>query len=112
MSTKTIVVTRPNGQARQLIEVLTRSIEQSGVAKRSLPEIVSLPLLTIVPKTDDALADHIATALKDADLAISVFAYVFHKCHVILLWIRWCRLVLDLEVLEPVPVLLLRQEKP
>ena len=72
MSTKTIVVTRPNGQARQLIEVLTRSIEQSGVAKRSLPEIVSLPLLTIVPKADDALADHIATALKDADLAIFV----------------------------------------
>jgi len=72
MSTKTIVVTRPSGQARQLIEVLTSSIEQSGVAKRSLPEIVSLPLLTIVPKTDDQLADHIATILKDADLAIFV----------------------------------------
>ena len=72
MSTKTIVVTRPSGQARQLIEVLTSSIEQSGVAKRSLPEIVSLPLLTIVPKTDEQLADHIATTLKDADLAIFV----------------------------------------
>ena len=72
MSTKTIVVTRTSGQARQLIEVLTSSIEQSGVAKRSLPEIVSLPLLTIVPKADHSLADHIATTLKDADLAIFV----------------------------------------
>ena len=72
MSTKTIVVTRPSGQARQLIEVLTSSIEQSGIAKRSLPEIVSLPLLTIVPKADHSLADHIATTLKDADLAIFV----------------------------------------
>ena len=72
MSTKTIVITRPSGQARQLIEVLTNSIEQSGVAKRSLPEIVSLPLLTIVPKTDEQLADRIATVLKDADLAIFV----------------------------------------
>lgn len=72
MSTKTIVVTRPSGQARQLIEVLSGAIEASGVAQRSLPEIVSLPLLTIVPKADDHLADHIATILKDADLAIFV----------------------------------------
>ena len=72
MSTKTIVVTRPSAQARQLIEVLTKSIEQSGVANRSLPEIVSLPLLTVVPKADHSLADHIATTLKDADLAIFV----------------------------------------
>ena len=47
MSAKTIIVTRPSGQARQLIEVLTRTIEFSGVAKRSFPEILSLPLLTI-----------------------------------------------------------------
>lgn len=72
MSTKTIVVTRPSGQARQLIEVLTRAIEASGVGKRSLPEILSLPLLTIVPKSDENLADHIATVLSDADLAIFV----------------------------------------
>lgn len=72
MSTKTIVVTRPSGQARQLIEVLTRAIEASGVGKRSLPEILSLPLLTIVPKSDEHLADHIATALNNADLAIFV----------------------------------------
>ena len=72
MSAKTIIVTRPSGQARQLIEVLTRTIEFSGVAKRSFPEILSLPLLTIVPKTDEALADQIASALKNADLAIFV----------------------------------------
>ncbi|BDT75581.1 uroporphyrinogen-III synthase [Polynucleobacter sp. KF022] len=72
MSTKTIIVTRPSGQARQLIEVLTRAIEASGVGKRSLPEILSLPLLTIVPKSDEHLADHIATVLSDADLAIFV----------------------------------------
>jgi uroporphyrinogen-III synthase len=72
MSAKTIIITRPSGQARQLIEVLTQSIEKSGVAKRSLPEIVSLPLLTIVPKTDASLADHIASVLRDTDLAIFV----------------------------------------
>ena len=72
MSTKTIVITRPSGQARQLIEVLTHAIEKSGVAKRAFPEILSLPLLTIVPKDNLALADHIASALKDADLAIFV----------------------------------------
>ncbi|WP_114689876.1 uroporphyrinogen-III synthase [Polynucleobacter necessarius] len=72
MSTKTIIVTRPSGQARQLVEVLTRAIEANGVAKRSLPEILSLPLLTIVPKSDEHLADHIATVLSDADLTIFV----------------------------------------
>ena len=72
MSTKTIVITRPSGQARQLIEVLTQAIEKSGVAKRTFPEILSLPLLTIVPKDNLALADHIASALKDVDLAIFV----------------------------------------
>jgi len=72
MSTKTIIVTRPSGQARQLIELLTHAIDNSGVARRSLPEIVSLPLLTIVPKADAVLADHIASVLKDADLAIFV----------------------------------------
>jgi len=72
MTTKTIIVTRPSGQARQLIEVLTSAIEKSGVANRSLPEILSLPLLTIVPKTDEALAEHIATVLNEVDLAIFV----------------------------------------
>ncbi|MBU3583286.1 uroporphyrinogen-III synthase [Polynucleobacter sp. 15G-AUS-farblos] len=72
MSAKTIIVTRPSGQARQLIEVLSQAVENSGVAKRGFPEIISLPLLTIVPKADAALADHIASVLRDADLAIFV----------------------------------------
>jgi len=72
MSAKTIIVTRPSGQARQLIEVLSSSIELSGVAQRSLPDILSLPLLTIVPKTDEALAVHITSLLQDADLVIFV----------------------------------------
>jgi uroporphyrinogen-III synthase len=72
MSAKTIVITRPSGQARQLIELLTKAIEQSGVTKQTFPEILSLPLLTIVPKNEEQLADHIATSLKDADLAIFV----------------------------------------
>ncbi len=72
MSTKTIVVTRPSGQARQLIEMLSNSIEMSSLAKRSFPEILSLPLLTIAPKTDEQLANHIASILKEADLAIFV----------------------------------------
>ena len=72
MSAKTIVVTRPAGQARQLIEVLSGVIESSGIAKRSPPEILSLPLLTIAPKSDEHLADHIAAALGNADLAIFV----------------------------------------
>ncbi|WP_114636613.1 uroporphyrinogen-III synthase [Polynucleobacter necessarius] len=72
MSTKTIIVTRPSGQARQLIEVLTIAIEESGVAKRSFPEVLSLPLLTIVPKTDEALAEQIVAVLNQVDLAIFV----------------------------------------
>ena len=72
MSTKTIVVTRPSGQARQLIELLTHAIEASNVGKRSLPEIISLPLLTIVPKSDEQLAKQIESALSHADLAIFV----------------------------------------
>jgi len=72
MSTKTIIVTRPSGQARQLIEVLTNAIGKSGIANRSFPEILSLPLLTIAPKDDKPLAEYIASVLNDADLAIFV----------------------------------------
>jgi uroporphyrinogen-III synthase len=72
MSTKTIVVTRPGGQARQLVEALSSSIERGGISKWNVPEIISLPLLTIVPKSDEQLADHIGSALQDADLAIFV----------------------------------------
>ena len=70
MSTKTIVITRPSGQARQQIEMLNKAIAQSGSS--ASVNLISLPLLTIVPKDHEPLADHIASALKDADLAIFV----------------------------------------
>jgi len=82
VSAQTIIVTRPAGQARQLIELLATSFkndEQFKLGKQDLPNILSLPLLTIVPKEGDrgrsqrgSLADHIAASLKDADLAIFV----------------------------------------
>ncbi len=76
MNAQTIVVTRPTGQARQLIEQLTASLKQG---QADLPQILSLPLLTIVPKgaeSDgaqvDPLARSIDKALQDADLTIFV----------------------------------------
>ena len=82
MSAQTIIVTRPTGQARQLIELLSTSLKNDALVKlgkQALPQILSLPLLTIVPKGDeshdsqmDPLADHIATVLRDVDLAIFV----------------------------------------
>lgn len=71
MSTKSIVITRPSGQARQQVELLHKAMEQSGISPSSI-NIISLPLLMIVPKDNDQLADHIASALKDADLAIFI----------------------------------------
>ena len=72
MSTKTIVITRPSGQARQLSEALQASLLKSGIATEFPPKIISLPLLTIVPKSDDGLAHEIAETLQSADLAIFV----------------------------------------
>ena len=72
MSKKTIVITRPSGQARQLSKALQASLVDSGFTKESFPKIISLPLLTIAPKGDDALRGQIAAALKTADLAIFV----------------------------------------
>lgn len=72
MSNKTIVITRPSGQARQLSELLQVSLLSSGFTKQTSPQIISLPLLTIVPKGDDVLRGQITTALKSADLAIFV----------------------------------------
>ena len=70
MSTKTIVITRPSGQARQQLELLNNAIEQNGIS--ASVNIISLPLLTIVPKENELLADHIASSLGSADLAIFV----------------------------------------
>jgi uroporphyrinogen-III synthase len=82
LNAQTIIVTRPAGQARQLIELLTASLKNDELVKQgkqSLPTILSLPLLTIIPKENDisgsqvdSLADHITTILKDVDLAIFV----------------------------------------
>jgi len=72
MSNKTIVITRPSGQARQLSEALQVSLRNSGFTAESTPKIISLPLLTIAPKGDDRLAEQIVVALKTSDLAIFV----------------------------------------
>lgn len=72
MSNKTIVITRPSGQARQLSEALQVSLRNRGFTPESIPKIISLPLLTIAPKGDDLLVGQITAALKTADLAIFV----------------------------------------
>lgn len=72
MSNKTIVITRPSGQARQLSEAMQASLVDSGFTKETFPQIISLPLLTIAPKADDVLVAQITAALKTADLAIFV----------------------------------------
>jgi uroporphyrinogen-III synthase len=72
MSNKTIVITRPSGQARQLSEALQVSLHKSGFTPEFTPKIISLPLLTIAPKGDDLLLAQITAALKTADLAIFV----------------------------------------
>ncbi|WP_397390711.1 uroporphyrinogen-III synthase [Polynucleobacter sp.] len=72
MSNKTIVITRPSGQARQLSEALQTRLVDSGFPKETFPQIISLPLLTIAPKGDDILMGQITAALKTADLAIFV----------------------------------------
>lgn len=72
LSKKTIVITRPSGQARQLSEALQGSLLHSGFTLETSPKIISLPLLTITPKGDDLLVEQITTALKTADLAIFV----------------------------------------
>jgi len=72
MSGKTIVITRPSDQGRQLSEALQASLIKSGVVTESLPKIISLPLLTIVPKHEDGLCHQVIEALQSADLAIFV----------------------------------------
>lgn len=72
LSKKTIVITRPSGQARQLSEALQASLFHKGFTLETSPKIVSLPLLTIAPKDDDLLVEQITAALQTADLAIFV----------------------------------------
>jgi len=72
MSSKTIVITRPIGQARQLTEALETRWLNRGIAKEFSPKIVSLPLLTIVSKNEDGLSNQVIQALQSADLTIFV----------------------------------------
>ncbi len=72
MTDKTIVITRPGGQARQLSEMLQASLLRAEINKDDLPQILSLPLLTIVPRDDDVLVDQIKILLASADLVIFV----------------------------------------
>ena len=88
MSNKTIVITRPSGQARQLSEALQLSLRNSGFTSESIPKIISLPLLTIVPKGDDLLVEQITAALQTADLAIFVSPNAI-ECTMLLLECSW-----------------------
>jgi len=72
MSNKTIVITRPSGQGRQLSEALQTCLLKSGITKELSPKVISLPLLTIVPKIEDALSNQMIQALQSAALAIFV----------------------------------------
>ena len=56
------------------MELLQKAIEQSGLSStvKTTVKIIPLPLLTIVPKDNEQLADHIAGTLRDAHLAIFV----------------------------------------
>jgi uroporphyrinogen-III synthase len=76
MRSTTLVVTRPSGQASALTEALQAAIA-SIVASHSkqdwqAPQIMALPLLTIVPKSDTKVAAAIRTAMQTADLAVFV----------------------------------------
>ena len=63
-----IIVTRPTGQARRLTEL----IEAATQAVYPSVRMVSLPLLTIIPKNDLALLTQLRTALQRATLIIFV----------------------------------------
>ncbi|WP_199908500.1 uroporphyrinogen-III synthase [Polynucleobacter acidiphobus] len=63
-----IIVTRPTGQARRLTEL----IEAATKAVNSSVRIMSLPLLTIIPKNDLVLLTQLRTALQRATLIIFV----------------------------------------
>ncbi len=63
-----IIVTRPTGQARRLTEL----IEAATQTVFPSVQMVSLPLLTIIPKNDLALLTQLRTALQRATLIIFV----------------------------------------
>ena len=63
-----IIVTRPTGQARRLTEL----IEAATQAVYPSVRMLSLPLLTIIPKNDLALLTQLRTALHRATLIVFV----------------------------------------
>ena len=76
MRSTTLVVTRPSGQASALTEALQAAIARIAASHPKqdwqAPQIMALPLLTIVPKSDTKVAAAIRTAMQTADLAVFV----------------------------------------
>jgi uroporphyrinogen-III synthase len=76
MKSTTLVVTRPSGQASALTEALLAAIKKIAATRTGqdwkTPQILALPLLTIVPKSDPKLSAVIRTAMQTADLAVFV----------------------------------------
>ena len=74
MLPKSIVVTRPLGQEQQLIGDLHTAF--SGIVplntKLELPRVLSLPLLSILPKAELQLPKTITATLRNSDFAIFV----------------------------------------
>ncbi|NBY00350.1 MAG: hypothetical protein EBQ83_09975, partial [Burkholderiaceae bacterium] len=68
----TIIVTRPIGQAQQLIEQLQTALSATPNAIAQQTKVLALPLLKIIPKTDFQLQVDIPSAISQADLAIFV----------------------------------------
>ncbi len=76
MKSTTLVVTRPSGQASALTEALQAAIASIAATRSGqdwqVPQILALPLLTIVPKSDPNVAAAIRAAMHTADLAVFV----------------------------------------
>ena len=72
MSAKTIVLTRPIGQTQALMQALRALLSHHDMFAAEQPNILSVPLLSIIPKDGEALTEQVRTALQRADLAIFV----------------------------------------
>ena len=93
VNTKTIVITRPVGQARHLMELLSAALSSHTVTQP--PQILSLPLLTIIPKADEELISEVISAMQDADLAIFVSPNAI-ECTLRLIECAWQDLARDI----------------
>ena len=76
MKSTALVVTRPSGQSSALTEALQAAIASIAASYPKqdwqTPQILTLPLLTIVPKSDPKVAASIRSAMQTADLAVFV----------------------------------------